>query len=1254
MNRDRHGQDGRPPLKARRRPKRPRLWPLLALAVASCVPGGTAPDGRSADRPMVMVEGHRLEAPTGRPMPVEALCWGGPSADRRLGALLVDGRFAVYRPSASSGPISVGLAIPDRGPIAALAIPDADRVVTGDGRGLLLWATDDAVARPIDRLDCGAVSAMASEPIGPGDLHVGLADGGLLRLRPTRRVIGPALAEVRASGPGPAVSGFDFVDEGRSVVVRRADGRAERRPRSLEGPIEDLGPTRAAADLGGRVVRLLGSADGGPALRAEALDSRLGWRFALPAEGSGLASVLRGDGLLAACQGRILLLCPEGDGPPTPELIRAHPTPEGPTRVAADPDDPGGRRVALGDAEGGIIVFDAEALRASAAPVPLDNVAELAFRPGRRCYHPRTSPDRVPGYPDRIARRLDDARRRLDRGIHDGLMPLLVAIEEDPGLDRDAGAELAALTAAARQEAGWSLEAIRRPIQLALATAALRGWNDREADLQLWDASLLLPPFDGLGDAADPADLERAIAGCRRAADLFRAADSGLERQSRVAEALAAWGFLALGRPQEAQQVFDDVAAYANVDPVLRQAPEFDRIASALAVARGDWEGADAASDRLLRRLTPPTPDRRALAREAALERVGVLAALGRWAEALAVLGPERPGDPEWTLRQATVRARAGLVVEIKPDDPDGPIATPETVIAAHVAARIDANDPERRASAAVLLDRVSEAHRRQGRVDLALEALLEAAETLERLDRPGDALTRYARVARALGAETGRSPIRGAARPLYDAVGRAHRGLARCQFALGRPEHALGAIEGGMLSDWFDRDGMVVVRASALAAPDLGDAAEALRTARRASWGSGVLDAEAARVRRWEHRRAAGHRELIPADPIAPIDCAALGLDADEALLMIAAVGPETLLGVLIRPGSPIEARVLPATRTELRRAARLWRAGLGDGGRSCELEPPRDPLRLLAIAPEPDLRLPAGPRPASTGDPAVLLHDAVFGPFLEALSGVERLLILPDDALAAIPTAALQGPDPDPAAPIVRYVPSLSVLRRARVGASRSSESRGVLFAGRSGDAVGPLAVRAAYRSAGLPAEVLDDPAELPGRLIDLEGTASVVLHVGAVTVLDPAASMTNGSMLRFDTGSSDGSVGLFLAEGRVLGFDLSGAVVVLDLDHHPLPAVAPPNAWRDLAASWLSAGASAVLVNLWDLPEDSGPAFLAELHRALALGADPAEALARARSSIASRPGFEDPVHWASFILFEPKPPEDVSRATIQRRR
>jgi CHAT domain-containing protein len=73
------------------------------------------------------------------------------------------------------------------------------------------------------------------------------------------------------------------------------------------------------------------------------------------------------------------------------------------------------------------------------------------------------------------------------------------------------------------------------------------------------------------------------------------------------------------------------------------------------------------------------------------------------------------------------------------------------------------------------------------------------------------------------------------------------------------------------------------------------------------------------------------------------------------------------------------------------------------------------------------------------------------------------------------------------------------------------------------------------------------------------------------------------------------------------------------------------------RDLAGAWLSAGARAVLLALWDPPAESGPRLLAEFHRAVASGAPPAVALEGARRAVARDPRLRDPVHWAGFVLY-----------------
>ena len=56
--------------------------------------------------------------------------------------------------------------------------------------------------------------------------------------------------------------------------------------------------------------------------------------------------------------------------------------------------------------------------------------------------------------------------------------------------------------------------------------------------------------------------------------------------------------------------------------------------------------------------------------------------------------------------------------------------------------------------------------------------------------------------------------------RPIRSAIGRPYRGLARCQIALGRPAHALGALDAADLARWLDRMGEGPARSAALGIP--------------------------------------------------------------------------------------------------------------------------------------------------------------------------------------------------------------------------------------------------------------------------------------------------------------------------------------------------------------------------------------------------------------------------------------------------
>ncbi|MEW4566296.1 CHAT domain-containing protein [Tautonia sp. JC769] len=1252
----RPGQDGRPSSPAAR-------TPILAISlILASLPGGFAcapGDAASRDRPegLVVSNPRALAPPAGRPSAVEALAWGGSPDDRRLAALFGDGRFACYRPSTGPAPRSVGLVVPDRGALAGLAVSAVDRVVTGDASGLVLWDTSQPMARPIDHVDCGPVGTVALEPIGPNDLLVGLEDGRLLRFRPDRDRIGDPRAEARSSGRASGVRALTFLDSGRSIVALRQDGLGERRARQLNGPSEPIGPALAVTEVRDRIVRILGAAEDGPALEAIGPDGSPAWRFPLPAEGVDLAPVLGGDGLIVCCEDRILLMRPPRDGPPRPAEVRGIPA-EGTTRVAVDPADPSGRRVALADAAGRLLVYDAEELARSAAPIPLDNAADLAFRLQRRAYHtrPLTGREASEGAPpqtstsQRLTDRIAEARRLLDRRELDTLRPLVRDLEADPALDRDASAEVATLTAAVRQETGWPDLAIRHPLALARESFTLRGRIDREADLRLWSGSLLIPSFDGRSEAGSPVRVEEALAEFRRAAGLFRQADPSLERQARIAEAMTAWGLLALGRPQAAQAAFLPVDQYARQDPVLRQAPEFDRIAAALAVSRRDWEAADLASHRLLRRLDPIPTDRLALAREAALERVGHLAALGRWTEAALVLGSEHPDDPEWTLRRATVRRLAGLDLEEPEQYPaDTSTLGPESVARLHVVGRLAVTSESSRATGVDLLAEAAEAHRQAGRSDLAIEADLERAEALERLDRPGEALELHARTARTLVTEIDENRTRGASRPIGFAAGRAYRGLARCQLALGHPDRALGALDQAALVAWFERSGEARVRSSVLVAPAGGSTAPRLAAARRRAFGANprsAADSEAdALVRQLEVRRAAEHRELALTDPTRPFDLSSLRLGDREAVLVVSSLGPESLAGFLIRPDQPVLVRTLPMGRSGLRRAARLWRAALGDSGRPDELERASLPDALLALAPEPDLPRATRGDPTdreSAREPGSALIDAVLGPFLGSMKGVDRLVVVPDDALAAVPLDALATGPTAPGLPGLRYAPSLSLLRRSRAEPRDSGADGASILVASTADPVLGLAVRSAYGAEATRVEVLSDATGLPDRLIR-GGRVPRILHLSTIALLDPATSRLGEPelVLRSDAPAPDAREELRLTGSEILGLDLRGSLVLLWLEYQPKPLVAEPTAWRDLAACWMAAGAEAVIVSLWDPPPDSAPLFASALHAGLARDLSPAEALDRARRTLAARSATADPVHWAGYVLYEAGP-------------
>lgn len=1176
---------------------------LAAGLFAGCLPSVSG-DGRPrsviALRPTELSDGLALSRPEGWTAPVVELAWGGPPASRRLAVRFADGRFALYRPDQQPEP---DLASPPDAATLALAVAADGSVITGDASGLTAWAGDPGqpgLALPTGSAPVGAVGVIAARP-GPtagGDLTAGLADGRLLRFRlDGGRLVGPT-AELSPDGSASGIAMLLTSDRGEGLLAARGDGRADRHRADLSAPPTSLGPARALAVAPGtgRLARLVD----GPAVVVEAASGgRSSWRFALPAPASGLAFVQGGAVLTVATDSTLLLIPAEGPAAANPAEVRA--LPGRGWVLGADPDDVGPGRVALADDSGRLEVLEVDALVRRSDRWSLDEAAPLAFDPGRRFHRPR------PGsldadLPEALRRRLDLARDGFDRGEVDALFGPLRAIADDPGLDGRGSAEVGALLAAVEARAGWTASAVAETLDRAGATFARRGPADREADMLLWRGLRLAPPLDGpTPNRVEPARLIEALDHLQRAADVYRLADPPLERQAIVAEAARAWTLLQLGDVPRAARAFAPVAQAARFDPVLGQSAEVDRIARSIAAARGDWIAAGSAP-LVDRSPTEPEHDARpGLEREATLIRALAAGALDRWHEAADLLEPDRPDDPEWSARRATARALAGLMPE-----------------------------PARRPVAPSKGD------------DLALEADLARAESLERRGRFEDAIAEYAKVALALQPTPG-DRGRSAARPIRATVGRPYRGLARCHLALGRPARALQATEQGGLAAWFRRSGEDAVRSSAIGLDreDRGRV-DMLREAQgrldRAGGPGGGDDASAAlaEVAAIAARLRSARPALTLADPTVTFDPAPLKLAVDEAALTFAAVAPESMVGFLIRPGLPPSARRLGLGPADLHAAVSTWRSGLGDGGRPLA-SGSAEPLGGW-LGPEPELSASvAGPAPPTLGASwEGYLDDALIRPFAADLAGATRLILVADDALAAMPMEVIGRERRLMRRFEVARAPCLATIAAARSAPLPTNPTGGALLLAATESGPTPADLRSwasTYRSAGV------GPGADGGGFVDGPAGTCQFLHISAPATLDPARSAFGDAEIRLDP--APGTDGRLLSSA-ILRAGHRARLTCLILGTPNDRASITGDGLRNMALDALAGGSGAILLTLWDPPTDSSRRFLGELHRALAAGSPPGRALDRARSAVARDPKFRDPVHWAGYVLFgEPAP-------------
>lgn len=308
----------------------------------------------------------------------------------------------------------------------------------------------------------------------------------------------------------------------------------------------------------------------------------------------------------------------------------------------------------------------------------------------------------------------------------------------------------------------------------------------------------------------------------------------------------------------------------------------------------------------------------------------------------------------------------------------------------------------------------------------------------------------------------------------------------------------------------------------------------------------------------------------------------------------------------------------------------------------------------------------------PGGTGEAAGELSRLALAPALDELArqGVERLAVVPDGALWYLPFAALPL-TPDGRLVLDRYevvsLPSASVLalERARDGGRKPAPlgvavvADPVFTAGdlRLPPAAGPAGTEA-QRSGGvdLPrlrlarheAEAITALAP-PGETfaaLDFEANRDLVLsgrlgeyrivHFATHSLIDDRHPALSGLALSFYDRRGRPLDG-FLRLGDVYGLKLDADLVVLSACRTALGREVRGEGLVGLVRGFLHAGSRRVTASLWSVGDRSTAELMGRFYRGLlAEKLPPATALRRAQLSLRGEARWQDPHHWAGFVL------------------
>lgn len=310
-----------------------------------------------------------------------------------------------------------------------------------------------------------------------------------------------------------------------------------------------------------------------------------------------------------------------------------------------------------------------------------------------------------------------------------------------------------------------------------------------------------------------------------------------------------------------------------------------------------------------------------------------------------------------------------------------------------------------------------------------------------------------------------------------------------------------------------------------------------------------------------------------------------------------------------------------------------------------------------------------------------AAEVSELLLGPVADRL-GDRRLAIAADGVLARVPFAALPDPRGGGAPLVERHevvtMPSASVLdavrRRAagRAAAPRllavvadpafdraAAVAPAALAGGAGGGWPAGQALTRATRSLGLadlralpftrreaaaivalvpPGQALQAMGAAASRELAVSGDLSSyrIVHFATHAFLHPEHPELSGVVLSLYDRQGRPQDG-FLRSYEIADLDLSADLVVLSACRTGVGKEIRGEGLVGLTHSFFQAGATRVLASLWDVDDAATARLMAGFYRELLVaGRTPAAALRAAQRAMRAEEGWEDPAHWAGFVL------------------